>query len=176
MMHRCLYGMPARSVNLLADPNHLERIQRLAAKWVTGLRHGPYRRSLQRLGLRSWQRRRVRADLVIAFKIFTDLLDVAPIFCSSHSWLPKTTPLPGPPRSEPSPEETIDHFGEGSKILVEVSDFNIFKKRLDQAWTDIFPYLLVWHRFRLNTHLLNSLSHPLHIRSTHWRLSLLAVI
>ncbi len=35
------YGMPASSPNLVADINHLERIQRLATKLVTGMRHLP---------------------------------------------------------------------------------------------------------------------------------------
>ncbi len=57
------YGMPAYSPNLVADINHLERIQRLATSLVTGMRHLPYEERLQR--------RRLRADLITAFKIFT---------------------------------------------------------------------------------------------------------
>ncbi len=32
------YGMPASSPNLVADINHLQRIQRLATRLVTGMR------------------------------------------------------------------------------------------------------------------------------------------
>ncbi len=35
------YGMPACSPNLVADINHLERIQRLAARLETGMHHLP---------------------------------------------------------------------------------------------------------------------------------------
>ncbi len=44
---RLLYGMPACSPNLVADINHLERIQRLATRLVTGMRHLPYEERLQ---------------------------------------------------------------------------------------------------------------------------------
>ncbi len=72
------YGMPACSSNLVPDINHLERIQRLATRLVSGMRHLPYEERLQRLGLHSLQRRRLRVDLVTAFKIFKGLLDIDP--------------------------------------------------------------------------------------------------
>ncbi len=72
------YGMPACSPNLVADINHLERIQRLAARLVTGMRHLSYEERLQRLGLHSLQRRPLLADLITAFKIFTGLLYIDP--------------------------------------------------------------------------------------------------
>ncbi len=64
------HGMPAYSPNLVADINHPERIQRLAKRLVTGMRHLPYEERLQRL----------RADLITAFKIFKGLLDIDPNF------------------------------------------------------------------------------------------------
>ncbi len=74
------YSMPACSPNLVTDISHLERIQRLATRLVTGICHLPYEERLQRLGLRSLQRRRLRADLITAFKIFKGLLDIDPNF------------------------------------------------------------------------------------------------
>ncbi len=53
--------MPACSSNLVADVNHLERIQRSA-----GILYLPYEERLQR--------RLLRADLVTTFKIFSGLL------------------------------------------------------------------------------------------------------
>ncbi len=61
-------GMPACSPNLVAHINHVERVQRLATRLVTGIRHLPYEERLQR--------RRLRADLITAFKIFTGLLHI----------------------------------------------------------------------------------------------------
>ncbi len=49
------YGTPAYLPNLVADTNHLERIQKLATRLVTGVRHLPYEERLQRLGLHSLQ-------------------------------------------------------------------------------------------------------------------------
>ncbi len=40
------YGMSACSPHLVADINHLERIQRLATRLVTGMRHLPYEERL----------------------------------------------------------------------------------------------------------------------------------
>ncbi len=74
------YGMPACSSHLIADMNHLEGIQKLATKSVTGMRHLPYEERLQRLGPHSLQRRQFQADLITAFKIFTGLLDIDPCF------------------------------------------------------------------------------------------------
>ncbi len=72
------YGVSGCSPNLVADINHLERIQRLATRLVTGMRHLPYEERLQRLDLHSLQRRRLRDDLITAFKIFKGLLDIDP--------------------------------------------------------------------------------------------------
>ncbi len=72
------YGMPACSQNLVTDIYHLERIQRLATRMVTGMRHLPYEERLQRLGLHSLQRRRFRYDLITTIQIFKGLLDIDP--------------------------------------------------------------------------------------------------
>ncbi len=72
------YSKPACSQNLVANINHLERIQWLATRLVTGMRHLSYEERLQRLGLHSLQRKRLRADLITAFKILTGLLDIDP--------------------------------------------------------------------------------------------------
>ncbi len=73
------YAMPACSPNLVADINHLERIQRLATMLVTGIRQLPYEERLQRLGLHSLQRGRLRANQITAFKIFTGLSPSSPL-------------------------------------------------------------------------------------------------
>ncbi len=72
------YGMPDCLPNLVADINHLERIQRLATRLVTGIGHLPYEERLQWLGLHALQRRWLWVDLITAFKIYTGLLDAGP--------------------------------------------------------------------------------------------------
>ncbi len=88
------YGTPACSPNLVADINHLERIQRLATRLVTGISPLPDKKILQRLGLHSLQRRRLRVGLITAFQIFTCLLDVDPNLFFS---LPAVVALEGTP-------------------------------------------------------------------------------
>ncbi len=70
------YGMSASSTSLVADINHLERIQILVTRLPTGMRHRLYEERVQRLGLYSLQQRRLRTNLITAFKIFTGLLDI----------------------------------------------------------------------------------------------------
>ncbi len=64
------YGMPACSRNLVADINHLEQIQILSTRLVTGMCRLPYEERLQR-----W---RLQADLITAFTILKGLLDIDP--------------------------------------------------------------------------------------------------
>ncbi len=79
LVHQHLeYGVPVCSPNLVSEINHFERIQRVATRLVTGIRHLSYDERLQWLGLHPVQRWRLRADLFTAFKIFTKLLDVDP--------------------------------------------------------------------------------------------------
>ncbi len=72
------YGTPACSPSLVADINNLERIKGLATRLVIGMHHLHYDERLQRLGLHSFQQRRLRADLITTFNMFTSPLDIAP--------------------------------------------------------------------------------------------------
>ncbi len=54
-------GMPAGSLNVVADIHHLERNHKLATRLLTGIRYLPYEERLQRLGPPSLQWRRSRS-------------------------------------------------------------------------------------------------------------------
>ncbi len=70
--------MEANAPTLFSDINQLERVQRLAPRLVRGLRHVPYEERLRQLNLFSMERRRLRADLILAFKIVKDEVDLNP--------------------------------------------------------------------------------------------------
>ncbi len=70
--------MEASAPTLRADINQLERVQRLATRLVTGLHHVPFEERLRQLNLSSLERRRLRAALILAFKIFKGAVDLSP--------------------------------------------------------------------------------------------------
>ncbi len=144
------YGMSACSPNLVADIKLLGRIQRLATVLVTGMRHLPYEERLQRLGLHSLQRRRLRADLVTAFNIFKCLLDIDPnlIFLP-----PARRGLRGHPdkvlqggshrrrRGSAFSVRVVKYWNKLPASVVTAPSVNVFKKRLEKVWTEVFLYL-----------------------------------
>ncbi len=70
--------MEANAPTLRADTNQPERVQRIATRLVRGLCHVPYEEKLRQLNLFSLERRRLRADLILAFKIFKGEVDLNP--------------------------------------------------------------------------------------------------
>ncbi len=145
------YGMPACPANLVAYIVAIERVQRLATRLVTGMRHFPYEERLQRLGLHSLQRRRLRDDLITAFKIFQGLLDIDP---NLFFLPPARLGLRGPPlkallgashrrRSGSSfSVRVVKYWNELPASVVTASSVKVFKKRLEEVWAEIFPHLL----------------------------------
>ncbi len=72
------YAMEANAPTLRPDINQLERVQRLATRRVRGLRHVPYEERLRQLTLFFLECRRLRDDLILAFKIFKGEVDLNP--------------------------------------------------------------------------------------------------
>ncbi len=75
--------MEAIAPSLRADINQLERVRRLATRLVIGLRHVPYEERLRQLNLFPLERRRLRADLILAFKISKEKLTLTHLNSSS---------------------------------------------------------------------------------------------
>ncbi len=72
------------------------------------MRHLPYEERLQRLGLYSVQQRRLRADLIPAFKILTGLWDIDP---NLFSFLPLDAALGGTPSRYSKVRATVEGKG-----------------------------------------------------------------
>ncbi len=143
------YGMPACLPNPVADLNHLDRIQRLATRLATGIRHLPYEERLQR--------RWLRGDLITAFKIFTDRLDVDPnLFFFPHT----RRGLRGHPykvlqgashrqrRGLAFSVRVVKYWNKLPASVVTAPSVNVFKTRLEKVWAEVFPHILQW----LNAH------------------------
>ncbi len=148
--------------SLLAHINHLERMQRLATRFVTGIHHLPYEERLQQ-----WWRPRV--DLITAFQIFTGLLDVDPnlFFSPSHPSRPYMV-LQGTSRRRRSGSafsvRVVKYWNKLPASVATASSVNVFKKRLEEVWTEVFPHLLPW----LNSHPTPfSLPPPSYLHTTH---------
>ncbi len=70
------YGQQASSPNLRRDIDLMERIQRLAARIVKGMRGLPYEVWLRRLNIFSLERSRLCGALILAYNIFHRHLDL----------------------------------------------------------------------------------------------------
>ncbi len=113
------------------------------------MRHLPYEEKLQRLGLHSLPRRRIRDDLSTAFKIFKGLLDIDPnLFFLS----PARRGLRGHPfkvlkgashrrrRGSAFSVRVVEYWNKLPASVV-TAPVNVFKKRLEKFWTEVFPHL-----------------------------------
>ncbi len=125
-------------------------IQRLATRLVTGMRHLPYEERLQRLGIHSLQRRRLRDDLITAFKIFKGLLNTDP---NLFVLPPARRGLGGQPfkvlpgasrrrrRGSAFSVRIVKYWNRLPASVVTAPSVNVFKKRLEEVWTEVFPHL-----------------------------------
>ncbi len=142
-------GVPVCYLILVAEINHLERIQILVSVLVTGVRYLPYGEGLQRLTLHSLQRRRRLTHLISVFKISTGLLDIDP----NLFFLPPTQcGLRGHPykalqgethrrwRRSAFSVRFVKYWNKLPASVVTVPSVNVLKKRLEEVWTKDFPH------------------------------------
>jgi hypothetical protein len=142
------YGVQAWSPYLSRDINHLENVQRQATRCVRGLRHLTYEARLTRMKLFSMRRRRLRGDLIEAFKIIKqiDKVDSEYFFQRSH-----TGNLRGNPYKLYKPRvltrnrlfsfsiRVISPWNKLPAEVVTAKDVTQFKNMLDKCWSQLFP-------------------------------------
>ncbi len=79
------------------------------------------------------------------------------VFPPSSSKRPKRAPLQGTPRRGSAfSVGVVKYWNKLQASVVTVPSVEVFKKRLEKVWTEVFPYLSHW----LNTHLPISLPPP----------------
>ncbi len=109
-----------------------EKVQKLALKFVKGLRHVPYEAALKQLRLFSFTHRRIRGDLIAMFRITHGLLEfpVSSTFAHPTRKVPPTTMLYAlsQMRLHKLPAE-----------IVNASSVESFKTLLDAHWQSLFP-------------------------------------
>ncbi len=142
------YAMEANAPTLRADITQLERVQRLATRLVRGHSHVPYEERLRQLNLFSLERRRLRADLILAFKIFKGEVDLNP---SAFFLRPPRAGLrghayrllQGPSRlrrkSGAFSVRVVKYWNRLPAHLVLAPSVSISKKQLDRHWFETFP-------------------------------------
>ncbi len=140
--------MEANVPTLRVDINQLERVQRLATRLVRGFRHVPYEERLRQLNLFSLERRRLRSDLILAFKIFKGEVYLNPSEFFLHpprAGLRGRTYrlLQGPSRlrrrSGAFAVRIVKFQNRLPAHLVLSPSVSIFKKQLDRQLSEIFP-------------------------------------
>ncbi len=151
-----LYG--TCSLNLVADISHWERIQRLATTLVTRmctLLYEAWPLFLLAVMISGWSDYRIQG-IHDSIRCGSKLQ-----FSLSHSM-----------RRQMTPQGKTHRLRRGSTFSVMVVKYwdklpafsvNIFKKRLNEAWTEVFQHLSHW----MNTHLPNTLTPPLSLNNTH---------
>ena len=142
------YAVQASNPFLKKDILALERVQQLAVKMIKGYRHSPYLSSLQQLRLFSLARRRLRGDLIVAYKIRNRLMDLdwnryftSPLRPGLRGTTAKMwQQRPHSKRRQCSFAVRVPpHWNKLPEAIVSAPTLTQFKSLLDTNWTKIFP-------------------------------------
>ncbi len=135
-------------IYIKAEINQLERVQCLATRLVRGLHHLPYEERLRLLNLFSLERRRLRNDLILAFKIFKGEVDVNPseffhrpprAGLRGHTYRLLQGPNRLRRRSGAISVRIVKSWHTLPTHLVLAPSVSYFKKQLDRHWFEICP-------------------------------------
>ncbi len=141
------YAIQASSPILSRDCQALESVQKLAVKFVKGLRHVQYETSVQQLQLFSLIRRRIRGDLICMHKIMQGLLDVP---CDAVFAAPTRIGLRGHTfkihqqrcktrrRQHALSVRVVPYWNKLPQEIVTATSVETFKFRLDARWQSLF--------------------------------------
>ncbi len=147
-----IYSMETNAPTLRVDINQLERAQRLATRRVRGLHHAPYEERVHQLNLFPLERRRLRADPILEFKIFKGEVDANP---SDFFLLPPRTGLRGHTHRILQGQSRLRRRSGAFSVCVRrywnrfpaprvLSPLMfIFKKQLGRRWSEIFSAALL---------------------------------
>ncbi len=142
------YAMQASSPILFRDCQVLESVQKLAAKFVKGLRHVSCEIVLQWLWLFSLVRRRIRCHLICMYKIMHGLLDfqcdavfAAPthIGLRGHAFKIHQRRCKARRRQHAFSVRVASYLNKLPEEIANASSMEIFKLRLDARWQSLFP-------------------------------------
>ena len=140
------YCVQAWNLYMKGDIKALEKVQRRATKLVKNIRNRPYEERLRILKLYPLEARRMRGDLIEAFKILQGLENIKPeeFFTLSHNTgtrghnlklfkkrLSKGLEL----RKHFFSQRIVDKWNKLPLSVVSAETTNQFKNRLDKHWT-----------------------------------------
>ena len=145
------YCVQAWNPYLKKDIHLVERVQRSATKIVKGLKGLSYPSRLKRLNLFSRPRRRVRGDLIEAFKLQTKVTDVssdiffthrnAP-YLRGHAMILHKPRVYTNTRSQFFSQRVIDAWNKLPSQVIKSNSVAAFKNKIDQILDVVFPDLI----------------------------------
>ena len=144
------YCVQAWAPYLAKDADILERVQKLATKWVAGLETVSYEERLKQLNLFSLARRRLRGDLIEVFRMtkglsgirLDDLLsrhDGRPT--RGHDYKLKKERSRLELRKNFFTQRVVTPWNQLPADVVGAPSITIFKKKLDDCWDQCFPHM-----------------------------------
>ena len=138
------YCVQAWSPHLKKDIDCLEKVQRAATKMVHGFCHVPYEDRLKRLGLTSLEERRIRGDLIEAYKITTvrEAVDRGQFFQLSaceynlrgHSMKLSKQRASRDIRKFFYSHRVVQEWNKLPQAVIDATSVNQFKNRMDKYW------------------------------------------